>query len=32
MAMPRFDQRLKTVSHDQLWREYCGFLDMSLSD
>ena len=32
MAMPRFDQRLKTVSHDQLWQEYCGFLDMSLSD
>lgn len=32
MAGPRFDQRLKKTSHDQLWQEYCGFLDMSLSD
>lgn len=28
----RFEEKLKKVSHDQLWREYCGFLDMSLTD
>ncbi|MCI2057603.1 MAG: GH3 auxin-responsive promoter family protein [Oscillibacter sp.] len=28
----RFDERLKKVSHEQLWQEYCGFLDMSLAD
>ncbi len=28
----RFDERLKSVSHRQLWQEYCGFLDMSLED
>lgn len=28
----RFDQRLKKVSRRQLWQEYCGFLDMSLSE
>ena len=32
MAIPRFDQRMKTTSREQLWQEYCGFLDMSLSD
>ena len=28
----RFDERLKKTSHDSLWQEYCGFLDMSLSE
>ena len=28
----RFDERLKKCSREQLWQEYCGFLDMSLSD
>ena len=26
----RFDERLKSVSRSQLWKEYCGFLDMDL--
>ena len=28
----RFEDKLKKCSHEQLWQEYCGFLDMSLSD
>lgn len=28
----RFEEKLKTYSHEQLWQEYCGFLDMSLAD
>lgn len=28
----RFDEKLKKVNHEQLWREYCGFLDMDLSE
>ena len=28
----RFEDKLKKYSHEQLWQEYCGFLDMSLSD
>ena len=28
----RFEDRLKKCSHEQLWQEYCGFLDMSLEE
>ena len=28
----RFEDKLKKYSHEQLWQEYCGFLDMSLAD
>ena len=28
----RFEDKLKKCSHEQLWQEYCGFLDMSLAD
>lgn len=28
----RFEEKLKRTSREQLWREYCGFLDMSLSE
>lgn len=28
----RFEEKLKKVNRDQLWKEYCGFLDMSLSE
>ena len=28
----RFEDKLKKYSREQLWQEYCGFLDMSLSD
>lgn len=28
----RFEEKLKKNSRDQLWQEYCGFLDMSLAD
>lgn len=28
----RFEDKVKTNSRDQIWQEYCGFLDMSLSD
>ena len=28
----RFEDKLKKADREQLWREYCGFLDMSLSD
>ena len=32
MARSRFDNRLKKTSHEMLWQEYCGFLDMSVSE
>lgn len=28
----RFEDKLRKTDHEKLWREYCGFLDMSLSD
>lgn len=28
----RFEEKMKKTDHELLWREYCGFLDMSLSD
>ena len=28
----RFEDKLKKYSREQLWQEYCGFLDMSLDD
>ena len=28
----RFEEKLKKCSHQQLWQEYCGFVDMSLAD
>lgn len=28
----RFEEKLKKNSRDQIWQEYCGFLDMSLGD
>ncbi len=28
----RFEEKLKKNNHEQLWQEYCGFLDMSLAD
>lgn len=28
----RFEDKLKKCSREQLWQEYCGFLDMSLAD
>lgn len=28
----RFEDRLKKCSQEQLWQEYCGFLDMSLEE
>ena len=28
----RFEEKLKKLKRDQLWSEYCGFLDMSLAD
>ena len=28
----RFEEKLKKMNKDQLWQEYCGFLDMSLSE
>lgn len=28
----RFEEKLKKESRSQLWNEYCGFLDMSLSE
>ena len=28
----RFEEKLKRCSHEQLWQEYCGFLDMSLAE
>lgn len=28
----RFEKRMKKEPHDKLWQEYCGFLDMSLSE
>lgn len=28
----RLDDKLKKLGHEQLWQEYCGFVDMSLSE
>ena len=28
----RFEEKLKKVKRNQLWSEYCGFLDMSLTE
>ncbi|MEG1594642.1 MAG: auxin-responsive protein, partial [Oscillibacter sp.] len=28
----RFEDKLKQNSREQIWQEYCGFLDMSLTD
>ena len=28
----RFEEKLKRCSREQLWQEYCGFLDMSLAE
>mgnify|MGYP000504995373 CR=1 FL=1 len=28
----RFEDKLKRCSREQLWQEYCGFLDMSLAE
>jgi hypothetical protein len=28
----RLEEKLKRFSSDKIWDEYCGFLDMSLSD
>ncbi len=28
----RFEDKLRSYSREQLWNEYCGFLDMSLSE
>jgi hypothetical protein len=32
MKLMRFEEKLKKESREQLWQEYCGFLDMSLAD
>ena len=28
----RFDEKLKKYSREQLWQEYCGYLDMTLAE
>lgn len=28
----RFEEKLKKYGHQQMWQEYCGFVDMSLTD
>ena len=28
----RFEEKLNTLSREDLWREYCGFLDMSMEE
>ncbi len=28
----RFQEKLRTASKDQIWQEYCGFLDMSMEE
>ena len=28
----RFDEKLKKYSREQLWQEYCGYLDMTLPE
>ena len=28
----RFEEKLKKQKRDQIWSEYCGFLDMSLTE
>lgn len=28
----RLDDKIKKFGHEQLWQEYCGFVDMSLAE
>ena len=28
----RLDDKIKKLGHEQLWQEYCGFVDMSLAE
>ena len=28
----RLDDKMKKIGHEQLWQEYCGFVDMSLAE
>ena len=28
----RFEDKLKRHNHEQMWQEYCGFVDMSLAE
>ena len=28
----RFEDKLRKYTHEEIWKEYCGFLDISLSD
>ena len=28
----RFQEKLRTSSKERLWKEYCGFLDMTLEE
>ena len=32
MASVRFEEKLKKYTHEELWKEYCGFTDISLDD
>lgn len=28
----RFEEKLKTLSQEEIWQEYCGFLDLSIEE
>ena len=28
----RLEEKLKTLSHEEIWQEYCGFLDLSIDE
>ena len=30
--MMRFEEKLKTLSQEEIWQEYCGFLDLSMDE
>lgn len=32
MTRLKFEQKLKSLSQDEIWQEYCGFLDLSIDE
>ena len=32
MIFVKFEQKLKKLSQEEIWQEYCGFLDLSLEE